>query len=851
MKHPAIFFVLVFLCSPSAPLAAEAVRKPNIVLVMADDQGWGDVAYNGHPHLKTPNLDGMAAAGLRFDRFYAAAPVCSPTRGSVMTGRHPNRFGCFSWGYTLRPQEITIAEALRTAGYATGHFGKWHLGSVQEWSAVNPGASGFDEWFSAPNFYGDHPILSRRGEAVQTEGEGSMVTVEAAIEFIRKSAKEGRPFLSVVWFGAPHQPHEAFEDDLALYADQPQPVRRYLAMITAMDRAVGRLRDELDHLGIREDTILWYCSDNGAWRNMGSSGPFRGRKGTVYEGGLLVPGLLEWPREIPQPRATEMRCSTCDIYPTLLDITGIEIEQQPVLDGTSLVPLLKGTVETRDKPMGFWSYPAKGRSTPSHVWMSELLAAQKKKRRATDPARLAVHSGTIDPGVLRGHATWIAGDWKLHRVCTGPKKPPVFELYDLAADPHETTDLAAGEPARVETMANELEAWMQSVAASSQGADYEAPPETLEEAAAWLEAASRRMIRDCRREMTNPKIDAFPPQVGCYYEAFWLRDYAYMLEGCAGAFSERQLLDACRLFLDKTADDGSGVDCVGFDGKAIYKPGYGTMGENPVADGGPFTVNVAYLTWKETGSPELLSPEALAVLEKTLAAVPRNSENGLVRIDPDKEWDRCPYGFTDTVRKKGDVLFCSLLYVQAARRLAEMCEAAGAAEKAGTYRRRADDVAASADRVFWDDATGLYRAATDRCREPDIWGSAFAVFLGVAPEDRARRIASYFRDRYDGLVSRGQLRHLPPGVYWEDARQKDAYQNGAYWGTPVGWFVFTLDLVDPELAERTAIDMVRDFQRRGICEWHYEEAVAISQGYLAGGTLPLAGIRAVLERRKR
>jgi len=146
-------------------------RKPNIVLCMADDQGWGDMAYNGHPVLKTPNFDAMAASALRFDRFYAAAPVCSPTRGSVMTGRHPNRFGCFKWGHTLRPQEITIAEALKTAGYVTGHFGKWHLGSVRKSSPVNPGASGFDEWFSAPNFFDNDPILSREGVRFRPEAK--------------------------------------------------------------------------------------------------------------------------------------------------------------------------------------------------------------------------------------------------------------------------------------------------------------------------------------------------------------------------------------------------------------------------------------------------------------------------------------------------------------------------------------------------------------------------------------------------------------------------------------------------------------------------------------------------------
>ncbi|MHC4744532.1 MAG: sulfatase-like hydrolase/transferase, partial [Planctomycetota bacterium] len=201
-------------------LAGHPSEKPNIVLCMADDQGWGDMAYNGHPVLKTPNFDAMAAEALRFDRFYAAAPVCSPTRGSVMTGRHPNRFGCFKWGHSLRPQEITIAEALKTAGYVTGHFGKWHLGSVCKGSPVNPGMSGFDEWFSAPNFFDNDPILSRQGKAVRTKGESSMVTVAAAVEFIRKHADSPNPYFCVVWFGSPHGPHQAIEQDRALYDDQ-------------------------------------------------------------------------------------------------------------------------------------------------------------------------------------------------------------------------------------------------------------------------------------------------------------------------------------------------------------------------------------------------------------------------------------------------------------------------------------------------------------------------------------------------------------------------------------------------------------------------------------------------------
>ncbi|MBN1489445.1 MAG: sulfatase-like hydrolase/transferase, partial [Phycisphaerae bacterium] len=245
-------------CSVSGigAMAAGAVAgRPNIILCMADDQGWGDVAYAGHPVLKTPNLDSMAAAGLRFDRFYAAAPVCSPTRGSVMTGRHPNRFGCFSWGFGLRPQETTIAEALKSHGYVTGHFGKWHLGSVQKGSPVHPGASGFDAWFSAPNFFDNDPILSREGVAVQTRGESSMVTVDAAIEFIRQHADTPQPFFAVVWFGSPHVPHKAAEADRAVYADQPKNRQDFYGEITGMDRAIGKLRSTLRTLGVQDNTL--------------------------------------------------------------------------------------------------------------------------------------------------------------------------------------------------------------------------------------------------------------------------------------------------------------------------------------------------------------------------------------------------------------------------------------------------------------------------------------------------------------------------------------------------------------------------------------------------------------------
>ncbi len=216
MLKPCYYLVILWFFLGCKPVNNETHRPPNIILVMADDQGWGDMAYNGHPVIQTPYFDSMAAETLRFDRFYAAAPVCSPTRGSFLTGRHPNRFACFTWGRTLRPQELTIAELLKFAGYVTGHFGKWHLGSVRQGSPVNPGESGFDEWLSAPNFFDNNPILSREGVAVQTEGESSMVIVDAALKFIQKHERGDQPYLAIIWFGSPHLPHEALDKDQQL-----------------------------------------------------------------------------------------------------------------------------------------------------------------------------------------------------------------------------------------------------------------------------------------------------------------------------------------------------------------------------------------------------------------------------------------------------------------------------------------------------------------------------------------------------------------------------------------------------------------------------------------------------------
>lgn len=479
-----VFFAIVFILAAANPSPAidkandETPDRPNIVLVMADDQGWGDMAYNGHPIVKTPNFDAAAAAGLRFDRFYAAAPVCSPTRASVMTGRHPNRMGVFKWGFPMRPQEVTIAEVLQTNGYATGHFGKWHLGSVRNASPANPGNNGFDYWLSAPNFYDNDPILSQMGKAVQYEGESSIIIAEDTLRWIDTQTARDASFFAVVWFGSPHSPHRATDEFKELYKDQDEKLQHFYGEITGMDKAFGIIRDGLEKRGLKEDTILWYCSDNGALPRVGSTGGFRGNKGKVFEGGLLVPSIMEWPSVIKRPAQTASRCNTSDIYPTLLDLLGITNPHAHELDGVSLKEIIhskRALQKQRAKPMGFWDYTIGGISTPAAKWMSDLFAAQQNDEDLPPHPSSAKAAELPNPAFARdsfpGHSAWINGNWKLHRIenATGEIK---WELYNLATDPKETSDVINENSEISEDLKAELTAWLESVSDSINGKDY-------------------------------------------------------------------------------------------------------------------------------------------------------------------------------------------------------------------------------------------------------------------------------------------------------------------------------------------------------------------------------------------
>lgn len=374
-------------------------------------------------------------------------------------------------------------------------------------------------------------------------------------------------------------------------------------------------------------------------------------------------------------------------------------------------------------------------------------------------------------------------------------------------------------------------------------------PETLETAASWLDGRSSQMIRDCRRTTRNG-IVAFPPQVGGGYEAFWLRDYAYMMEGNPRAFSDQEVRDAYRFFLAGQRTDGAMVDCIKFDGTPCYMPGYGTLGHNPVADGSQFMVDVAWQTLLKTRDTNLVT-ETLDSLIKGMNAVLRDPANGLVYIKPGQEHDRCPYGFTDSVRKQGDEFFCSLLFVQACRQLGDLLELSSRKDEGVHWRSEAKQVAGNISRVFWDADVGLFRAATVVCNQPDIWGSAFAVYLGVATPEQALAVSRYFKEHYREIVKRGQLRHLPAGMFWQETIgvKPGTYQNGAFWATPVGWFVYALDLTAPRLADQTVVDLVRDFITVGDENECVNEGYANVSHYVASAALPLAGIHAMQQRR--
>lgn len=489
---PRLLLVVVLLVPSGMSVAGDL---PGIVLLMGDDHGWDETGYNGHPHVRTPVLDEMAATGLRLDRFYSAHPSCSPTRGSIITGRHPNRYGTFAPNWSIRPDEVSVAQILSDAGYRCGHFGKWHLGPVKSDSPTSPGAMGFHEWLSHDNFFELNPVLSRNGAAPERiDGEGSEVIIRETIRFIRKCRQAGHPFFAVVWFGSPHEPYQALPEDLALYDDLPanysdrqvtltsletgrstsrpfrDVLRERLAEITAMDRAIGHLRDYLAETGQRENTLVWYCGDNGVPRSGRLMPPFRGQKGQIYEGGLRVPGVIEWPSKIDRPRVSNVNAVTTDILPTLCGITGAPLPDRP-LDGISLVPLLNGEMSARPEPIAFWMYNTRLESQRELV---PTIAAELQEgttplvkmmaRKYTRTFRNFRHPD-FNEDDFQGPRAILDNDYKL--VIDGqPGGSEKGELFHLKEDPLESHDLSQACPAVADRLRKKLHEWQRSVLTS-------------------------------------------------------------------------------------------------------------------------------------------------------------------------------------------------------------------------------------------------------------------------------------------------------------------------------------------------------------------------------------------------
>jgi arylsulfatase A len=417
----------------SAEAGVEKATKTNFLVILCDDLGYGDVGCFGNKTIQTPSIDKLAAEGMKLTACYASAPVCSPSRTGMLTGRTPYRVGVYDWipagsPMHLRRSEITVAALLQKAGYDTCHAGKWHCnGRFNSPEQPQPGDLGFDHWFSTQNNAAPshrNPVnFVRNGKPVgPTEGFSSSVVADEAIGWLEKRKDPRRPFFLFVCF---HEPHEPIDSPAELVARYPQAAKRgealHHANVTQMDSQVGRLMQALDRLKLRDDTLVFFTSDNGpetldryagAWRSHGSPGPLRGMKLWLYEGGFRVPGVIRWPGKAKPGQVCDEPVCNLDVLPTFCEIAGVAPPADRALDGASFLPIFAGKPVARKQPL-YWQYD-----------------------NALGWAKLAMRDG----------------DWKI----LADAKQTKFELYNLRQDIGEKQDLAAQEPERLKTMAARL-----------------------------------------------------------------------------------------------------------------------------------------------------------------------------------------------------------------------------------------------------------------------------------------------------------------------------------------------------------------------------------------------------------
>lgn len=415
--------------SAGAPLASAAGGpRPNIVLMLADDLGWGDVGYHGGP-IDTPNIDSLAKGGVRFTQFYSF-PLCSPTRAALLTGRNPIRYGLTysvvrPWSpYGLDPGETTLAEAFRSAGYQTAIIGKWHLGHTHV--RLLPRARGFDHFYGHLNGAIDYYTherdggidWQRNGTAVREPGYSTDLLAAEAVRVIEQR-DPSRPFFLYLPWNAPHSPHQAPEALVKKYASIPNERRRlYCAMVDALDTGVGRVTAALDRLGLRDNTLVLFLSDNGGPLQGGATnGPLRAGKATVFEGGIRVPAIFNW-RGVLEPAQCTQTATVLDLFPTLLAAAGVSHSLRRPLDGED-------------------------------VWAGVRGAPPRPRRNLF----FAVAEGGPRQHALRD------GDWKLVRHEARLGEPPREWLFDVGRDPEEKQDQLPAHPEIAAGMRSRLKEW--------------------------------------------------------------------------------------------------------------------------------------------------------------------------------------------------------------------------------------------------------------------------------------------------------------------------------------------------------------------------------------------------------
>lgn len=443
MRSPLSFLpVVLALAAVLNPVLHAA--QPNFVFIMTDDQGYWDTGATGNPHIDTPHMDSLAKDGTQFHRYYAA-PVCAPTRAGVMTGRYYLRTGLYNTrfgGDSLGKDETTVAQLLKKAGYRTGLFGKWHLG---KYPGYQPQERGFDEFFG--HYHGhieryEFPDqVVHNGKPVEARGYVSDLFTDAAMDFIEATEKTSdAPFFCALMFNAPHTPllldtSHAFEDrGFALvekYLERGLPLdqAKLYAMVERVDQNIGRLLDKLDELGLSEDTLVMFTSDNGGTSKFWKGG-MKGNKSSPHEGGVRAPFFARWPGVVPAGGVVEGQVSHVDILPTLCELAGAEVPKDIVLDGISMVPLLKA-----------------GKGNTHHEYVYH----------------------TWDRYYPRNDKRWSISDqrWKLSGLfgTNAEPNPAQWKLYDLQADPGEEKDLSNKFPETVSRLREEFVRWFDDVTA--------------------------------------------------------------------------------------------------------------------------------------------------------------------------------------------------------------------------------------------------------------------------------------------------------------------------------------------------------------------------------------------------